>query len=510
MLSIRLPFSSQKREMSEKREISNSKQYTVEEGDKPKPQDGRYRMTLTKSGNAHVTSAVKGEEPSVMDGPPFCMSTASRALYLSTLVYLEPNTRGLTPEKYEALFQRLDYVVGERGLEIKEFKEFYNKTGKDEIRCICFAMTKKKENIKEDDQDENEETKDSASSGEGEKKDEGTHEMDGEKNMKKHNVSKSKFNRIFVCFRGTDTAKNVVADIKAWTVPHPPVRGSVFNGSRPMVHHGFLNSWRNDKLSEQVLDFVKKHVKEMRESELEEMEENGSNGSPWPVLTVTGHSLGGSIATLASWDIASELQDMSLSLAQNHSSFAKKDDSILSQTNTIPFPKENVRLYSFGCPRVGNGPFADSFNDFVPNAWNIIHDNDIVPAVPAKHSGFLGQPFQRAGRQVIIKENGDFLINPSRKERRLRAVKVLNLKTSVAAHETGHYRRGLLSIFEKEGLLGNCDDEGVVLRESLSKGEETQINSLKLAAESLDVMGQIITDARNDPSRSFRVLPGAT
>ena len=41
-----------------------------------------------------------------------------------------------------------------------------------------------------------------------------------------------------------------------------------------------------------------------------------------------------------------------------------------------------VRLYTFGCPRVGNQPFADALRNTTLVDTRVTHDRDIVPSVP--------------------------------------------------------------------------------------------------------------------------------
>jgi predicted lipase len=76
-------------------------------------------------------------------------------------------------------------------------------------------------------------------------------------------------------------------------------------------------------------------------------------------VVVTGHSLGGALATLAAVD-----------LQYNFGNQAK------------------IEIYTFGAPRVGNGGFRDSFNRRVPNSYRFIYGMDIVPALPRPWQGY--------------------------------------------------------------------------------------------------------------------------
>jgi len=68
-----------------------------------------------------------------------------------------------------------------------------------------------------------------------------------------------------------------------------------------------------------------------------------------------GHSLGGALASLMSFD--------------------------LIRTNSLN-GISSLTVYTYGAPRVGNKNFATAFNRQVPNTWRIVDHADIVPHVP--------------------------------------------------------------------------------------------------------------------------------
>jgi len=84
-------------------------------------------------------------------------------------------------------------------------------------------------------------------------------------------------------------------------------------------------------------------------------EEDAENISRWHVY-VTGHSLGGALATLLALELSS-------------SQMAK---------NGVIF----VTMYNFGSPRVGNRRFAEVYNAKVKDSWRIVNHRDIIPTVP--------------------------------------------------------------------------------------------------------------------------------
>ena len=116
---------------------------------------------------------------------------------------------------------------------------------------------------------------------------------------------------------------------------HPPARK--YNGRTPRVHQGFLATWQSNGFHRRVLA----HIGAL----LESAEDRGAVR-----VLCTGHSLGGAVAQLASFDIA---RDLGVSPRQ-------------------------ISVYTYGCPRIGNHALAREFQVAVPDTWHIINDNDVV------------------------------------------------------------------------------------------------------------------------------------
>jgi triacylglycerol lipase len=133
-----------------------------------------------------------------------------------------------------------------------------------------------------------------------------------------------------LAFRGTKNIGNCLTDADSLLVSQPPYPGR--------VHCGFADA------VEQVWPQVQQLL--------------GTPSRSMP-LWVTGHSLGGAMATLASVRLASE--------------------------------GYKVRaVYTYGSPRVGDRPFHDTYS--LPN-YRFVNDNDLVPHLPFrwcyKHVGTL-------------------------------------------------------------------------------------------------------------------------
>lgn len=128
---------------------------------------------------------------------------------------------------------------------------------------------------------------------------------------------------IVICFRGTEPSQlsDVAADLNAW-----PDNAQVGG----FVHNGFQNEL--EKIWHEILITLANHLTKR--------------------LTITGHSLGGAMATVA----ASRLKD------RIHS------------------------LYTFGSPRVGTKKMVEAFKEV--KHYRFVNNNDIVPTVPFAFMGY--------------------------------------------------------------------------------------------------------------------------
>jgi triacylglycerol lipase len=74
---------------------------------------------------------------------------------------------------------------------------------------------------------------------------------------------------------------------------------------------------------------------------------------------ITGHSLGGALATLCAIDLQYNFGD-----------------------------RAAIETYTFGAPRVGNPAFVESYNRRVPNTWRVVNGWDAVVGLPAPWQGY--------------------------------------------------------------------------------------------------------------------------
>ena len=154
-----------------------------------------------------------------------------------------------------------------------------------------------------------------------------------------------------VAFRGTETKKlrDIITDARlaprAFNTERAPAAGLLgFDPTAPAVHDGFLEAF--DSVRPRVLTALDDAVGGI-----------ASGGAGWRVF-VTGHSLGGALATLFAAELAS-------SVASGRRRF------------------EEVAMYNYGSPRVGNRAFVEQYNALVPHSVRVVNGSDAVPTVPA-------------------------------------------------------------------------------------------------------------------------------
>ncbi len=130
---------------------------------------------------------------------------------------------------------------------------------------------------------------------------------------------------IVVAFRGTKTDREWIADFTIDQVPFPYVQSNI------EIHGGFLPIYQSCR------ETILYHLSKL------------SKVKP---LLITGHSLGGALATL-------------LTLDSIHSTSF-----------------QNISLATFGAPKVGNKAFKTFFNNVVPTSYRFVNLYDIVPLLP--------------------------------------------------------------------------------------------------------------------------------
>ncbi|XP_059632271.1 uncharacterized protein LOC132274922 isoform X2 [Cornus florida] len=153
--------------------------------------------------------------------------------------------------------------------------------------------------------------------------------------------------RLVVAFRGTEQAKwkDLLTDLMLVPAGLNPERiGGDFK-QEVQVHSGFLSAY--DSVRTRIISLIKLAIGYIDDGD-EVLQK-------WHVY-VTGHSLGGALATLLALELSS---------------------SQLAKRGAI-----SVTMYNFGSPRVGNKKFAEVYNQKVKDSWRVVNHRDIIPTVP--------------------------------------------------------------------------------------------------------------------------------
>jgi predicted lipase len=141
---------------------------------------------------------------------------------------------------------------------------------------------------------------------------------------------------LHIVFRGSDGAGDWIDNFKFWHKENSYNDYNKLGGlsklaSKAKVHTGFYEQY--EKVKSEIYNIVRinTHLKK---------------------VIITGHSLGGALATLCSLDMA------------------------------INFPLREIICVTFGSPRVGNLSFARLFNKKVKNSYRYVNGDDTVCKVP--------------------------------------------------------------------------------------------------------------------------------
>jgi len=197
----------------------------------------------------------------------------------------------------------------------------------------------------------------------------------------------TEMDKIIVAFRDTGSDKrwerilNMLTDARATLKKMSYLDDSEL--SEIKAHEGFVSEYM--LFREKVIEYV--------------------NMYPEKEVHVVGHSLGGALATLASFDIASSLN---------------------REVNTV----------TFGAPRVGTSDFRNAFDKLPINLFRVVVANDPIARVP----GML-IPYEHVGQLIQIDESGDMFepadINTA----------ILFTKRDFTNHYKSSYYFGLVGLF---------------------------------------------------------------
>lgn len=185
--------------------------------------------------------------------------------------------------------------------------------------------------------------------------------------------------RIVIAFKGTTSTKNLRTDINMFysnarsllptMLGAEDEAGDAAARENPLLHS---KAWRWSKVHKGFA-VAYAAVAPMLLSTVKRLQEERRR----PVF-ITGHSLGGALATICSLDLNLRLG----------------------------ITRREVFVSTFGAPRVGNRQFSSLYNDIVPIHWRIVVGPDVVAKLPK-----VG--FTHVGKKVLITVDGDLFIDPN-------------------------------------------------------------------------------------------------
>lgn len=138
---------------------------------------------------------------------------------------------------------------------------------------------------------------------------------------------------LIICFRGSDSEKDwsFNLDFNQKVIPYGNINSDI------RVHSGFLNAYKSKNVRNKIRSFVNNDIRKIK---------------------LTGHSYGAALAVLCAVDL--------------QYNFSNKDYEVIV----------------FGCPRVGNRAFKDSYNRRIFKTLRVENRSDIVTKLPLRLMGY--------------------------------------------------------------------------------------------------------------------------
>lgn len=206
-------------------------------------------------------------------------------------------------------------------------------------------------------------------------------------------------NRIIIAFRGTSSLHDAWTDIQISKLIFPSLNFfrrifSIRSIFKAKAHQGFFNSYIS----------VRDELLKIIDDQLIEKDYH---------IYLTGHSLGGALATLAALDL---------------------------QVKT----KAKITNYTFGSPKVGNKRFVRYYNKKVKDTYRVVNDEDPVPSIP-------GFSFKHVKNSALIDDRTTIRVNPGIIERMEKGLEGLWNTISMQAvkeHSSNNYKLLLDGIHE--------------------------------------------------------------
>ena len=160
--------------------------------------------------------------------------------------------------------------------------------------------------------------------------------------------------RMIIAFSGTESWTDIIVNLKIALSP-------LLNLTGVKVHSGFYKAYQSIHLAM-----------------YEDMHKRFDSTPSIRQIYFTGHSLGGAVACVA---------------------------ALKCMAFIMPQWAGNCAVYTFGCPRIGNGAFSSLFNSIITTAHRVVLADDPVTRLP----GSWISNYSHVGRTIHIDNEGNEL-----------------------------------------------------------------------------------------------------
>ncbi|ASC71083.1 uncharacterized protein XM38_020330 [Halomicronema hongdechloris C2206] len=157
---------------------------------------------------------------------------------------------------------------------------------------------------------------------------------------------------VFVVFRGSESSTDWITNVLFRQQVYPYGDGN----SEVKFHRGFMDAYF--AVREQLQEVVR--------------------GLSSQRIIATGHSLGGALATVAALDL---------------------QYNVTSQSN------QEISVYSYGSPRVGNRALTESFRGRVPQSYRFVYGRDLITHLPRVWMGYAHVPQEQPLGALALRWN---------------------------------------------------------------------------------------------------------